>query len=156
MKEFSDGYAILTLDPRLVFCKYICNVKVFELDLCLAPQQHNRPTMKKCADVLWSIRMDNIELSTSDIPSRTLGKVARAQKLSDIYMLFCVRIYIHATCQGGARIKELGEQISRNFDCGNEIENYKDYLKIHKILKNPSLRSWNWNLEWEQLTPLPH
>ncbi|CAI9769579.1 unnamed protein product [Fraxinus pennsylvanica] len=82
-KEFSDGDEILTLDPRLErsSANIFVMVKVFELALqCLAPQQHNWPTMKKCADVLWSIRMDYIELSTSEVPSSS-RKVARSQNI---------------------------------------------------------------------------
>ncbi|KAL2478739.1 Calmodulin-binding receptor-like cytoplasmic kinase 2 [Forsythia ovata] len=72
MKKFSDGDAILTLDPRLQRSPVNNFVmeKILELALqCLAPHRRNRPTMKKCAEILWSIRKDYKEFSTSGIPS---------------------------------------------------------------------------------------
>ncbi|CAI9769645.1 unnamed protein product [Fraxinus pennsylvanica] len=72
MKKFSDGDAILTLDPRLRRSPAINFMmeKILEIAFqCLAPHRRNRPTMKKCAKILWSIRKDYKEFSTSDIPS---------------------------------------------------------------------------------------
>ncbi|XP_059634199.1 calmodulin-binding receptor-like cytoplasmic kinase 2 isoform X2 [Cornus florida] len=72
MKKFSDGDAVLILDPRLE--KNPANnfglEKILELALqCLAPHRQNRPTMRRCAEVLWSIRKDYKEVSASDIHS---------------------------------------------------------------------------------------
>ncbi|KAL2461538.1 Calmodulin-binding receptor-like cytoplasmic kinase 2 [Abeliophyllum distichum] len=72
IKKFSDGDAILTLDPRVQRspANNFVMEKILELALqCLAPHRRNRPTMKKCAEILWSIRKDYREFSTSDIPS---------------------------------------------------------------------------------------
>ncbi|KAH6817938.1 calmodulin-binding receptor-like cytoplasmic kinase 2 [Perilla frutescens var. hirtella] len=69
MKKFLNGDAITTLDPRLVRspANNFAMEKIFELSLqCLAPHRKNRPTMRKCAEILWSIRKDYNELSTSD------------------------------------------------------------------------------------------
>ncbi|XP_022857467.1 calmodulin-binding receptor-like cytoplasmic kinase 2 [Olea europaea var. sylvestris] len=69
MKKFYDGDAILTLDPRLQRSpanNFIVE-KILEVALqCLAPHQRNRPTMKKCAEILWSIRKDFKEFPASD------------------------------------------------------------------------------------------
>ncbi|KAG8391855.1 hypothetical protein BUALT_Bualt01G0230400 [Buddleja alternifolia] len=70
MKKFTNGDAILTLDPRLMRspANNLAMEKIFELSFqCLAPHRHNRPTMRKCVEILWSIRKDYKELSTSDV-----------------------------------------------------------------------------------------
>ncbi|CAI9101885.1 OLC1v1000032C1 [Oldenlandia corymbosa var. corymbosa] len=72
MKKFMEGDAILTLDPRLERCgaKNLAIEKMYELALvCLAPTRRNRPSMRKCAEVLWSIRKDYREQLGSDISS---------------------------------------------------------------------------------------
>ncbi|XP_059301616.1 calmodulin-binding receptor-like cytoplasmic kinase 2 isoform X1 [Lycium ferocissimum] len=66
MKKFTNGDAILTLDPRLErsAANSLAMEKIYELALqCLAPHRHNRPTMRKCAEILWSIRKDYRELA---------------------------------------------------------------------------------------------
>lgn len=66
MKKFTSGDAILTLDPRLErsAANSLVMEKIYELALqCLAPHRHNRPTMRKCAEILWSIRKDYRELA---------------------------------------------------------------------------------------------
>ncbi|MCD9643111.1 Calmodulin-binding receptor-like cytoplasmic kinase 2 [Datura stramonium] len=66
MKKFTSGDAILTLDPRLErsAANSLAMEKIYELALqCLAPHRHNRPTMRKCAEILWSIRKDYRELA---------------------------------------------------------------------------------------------
>ncbi|XP_022865706.1 calmodulin-binding receptor-like cytoplasmic kinase 2 isoform X1 [Olea europaea var. sylvestris] len=83
MKKFSDGDAILTLDPRLRRspANNFAMEKILELALqCLAPHRHNRPTMKMCAEILWNIRKDYKEFSTSDTPSLS----SNAQRSSSI------------------------------------------------------------------------
>ncbi|XP_030964575.1 calmodulin-binding receptor-like cytoplasmic kinase 2 [Quercus lobata] len=72
MKKFIDGEAITTLDPRLE-CDAADNLaieKILELALqCLAPRRQNRPCMRRCAEILWSIRRDYREVSASGIRS---------------------------------------------------------------------------------------
>ncbi|XP_055808460.1 calmodulin-binding receptor-like cytoplasmic kinase 2 isoform X1 [Solanum dulcamara] len=66
MKKFTSGDAILTLDPRLErsAANSLAMEKIYELALqCLAPHRHGRPTMRKCAEILWSIRKDYRELA---------------------------------------------------------------------------------------------
>ncbi|XP_011092707.1 calmodulin-binding receptor-like cytoplasmic kinase 2 isoform X1 [Sesamum indicum] len=71
VKKFTNGDAILVLDPRLARspANNFALEKILELSLqCLAPHRQNRPAMKKCAEILWSIRKDYKELlSTSDV-----------------------------------------------------------------------------------------
>lgn len=72
MKKFTDGDAIFTLDPRLErnAANNLALEKILELALqCLAPQKQNRPSMRRCAEILWSIRKDHRELSASDTRS---------------------------------------------------------------------------------------
>ncbi|KAK4723766.1 hypothetical protein R3W88_026545 [Solanum pinnatisectum] len=66
MKKFTSGDAILTLDPRLErsAANSLAMEKIYELALqCLAPHRQNRPTMRKCAEILWSIRKNYRELA---------------------------------------------------------------------------------------------
>lgn len=70
MKKFADGDAISTMDPKLeqTDANNFALEKVLELALqCLAPRKQNRPSMRRCAEILWSIRKDYRELSASDI-----------------------------------------------------------------------------------------
>ncbi|KAG5565851.1 hypothetical protein RHGRI_001682 [Rhododendron griersonianum] len=72
IKNFTDGDAILVLDPRLDRSRAnnLALEKTLELALrCLAPYKQNRPTMRRCAEILWSIRKDYRELSASDTQS---------------------------------------------------------------------------------------
>uniref|UniRef100_A0A7N0V9X2 non-specific serine/threonine protein kinase n=1 Tax=Kalanchoe fedtschenkoi TaxID=63787 RepID=A0A7N0V9X2_KALFE len=72
IKKFTDGTAISTLDPRLEPSAANSQAveKILELALqCLASHRHNRPTMKRCVEILWSIRKDYKEISGSDTPS---------------------------------------------------------------------------------------
>lgn len=69
MRKFTNGDAIVTLDPRLVRspANNFALEKIYELSLqCLAPHRKSRPRMRKCAEILWSIRKDYKEFSTSD------------------------------------------------------------------------------------------
>ncbi|KAJ0110892.1 hypothetical protein Patl1_00478 [Pistacia atlantica] len=70
MNKFTDGDPISTLDPKLeqTDANNLALEKVLELALqCLAPRRQNRPSMRRCAEILWSIRKDYRELSASDI-----------------------------------------------------------------------------------------
>ncbi|MCL7042158.1 hypothetical protein MKW94_017547, partial [Papaver nudicaule] len=69
MKKFNEGDAILTMDPRLhrSAATSLAIEKIFELAYqCLAPTRQNRPSMKRCAEILWGIRKDLKELSAFD------------------------------------------------------------------------------------------
>ncbi|KAG9134093.1 hypothetical protein Leryth_004786 [Lithospermum erythrorhizon] len=71
MKKFSQGDAMLAMDPRVErsAANYLALEKIFELaSQCLAPHRHIRPSMKKCAEVLWGIRKDYSEGATTENP----------------------------------------------------------------------------------------
>jgi len=73
MKRFMEEDANSVLDPRLdqTAANTLALHKILELALqCLAPRRQNRPTMKRCAEILWSIRKDFREqLSASNFRS---------------------------------------------------------------------------------------
>ncbi|KAL7002469.1 Calmodulin-binding receptor-like cytoplasmic kinase 2 [Sarracenia purpurea var. burkii] len=72
IKKFNEGDAIMILDPVLDRspANNLALEKTLELALqCLAPTRHNRPTMRRCAEILWSIRKDHRELSALDTRS---------------------------------------------------------------------------------------
>lgn len=72
MKKFSEGDAILVLDPRLERspANNFALEKILELALqCLAPHRKNRPRMRRCAEILWNIRKDYREMLGFDTPS---------------------------------------------------------------------------------------
>lgn len=72
MKKFVEGDAISVLDPKLdhTAANNLALEKILELALqCLAPRRQSRPSMKRCAEILWTIRKDYRELSTSDFCS---------------------------------------------------------------------------------------
>lgn len=55
------GEAILVMDPRLrrSAASTMAMEKILKLaHECLAPLRQSRPSMKKCAEVLWGIRKD--------------------------------------------------------------------------------------------------
>lgn len=65
VKKFMEGDAMSVLDPRLE--RNAANnwalEKILQLALqCLAPQRNGRPIMKRCAEILWSIRKEYREL----------------------------------------------------------------------------------------------
>ncbi|XP_062216787.1 calmodulin-binding receptor-like cytoplasmic kinase 2 [Phragmites australis] len=65
MEKFVEGNAIQTLDSNLEATDAInlAVEKMYELALqCLAPTKRNRPSMRRCAEILWSIRKDYREL----------------------------------------------------------------------------------------------
>jgi phosphate uptake regulator len=66
MEKFAKGDAILTLDPTLeaTDATNLAVEKMYELALqCLARKKKNRPSMRRCAEILWTIRKDYRELS---------------------------------------------------------------------------------------------
>lgn len=72
MKKFIEGDAISVLDRRLdkTAANNLALEKILELALqCLAPRRQSRPSMKRCAEILWAIRKDYRELSASDFRS---------------------------------------------------------------------------------------
>ncbi|KAL5572904.1 hypothetical protein UlMin_022501 [Ulmus minor] len=72
MKRFADGDAISTLDPKLEQSSEnnLGIEKLLELALqCLAPRRQNRPSMRRCAEILWSIRKDYRDVSGADFRS---------------------------------------------------------------------------------------
>uniref|UniRef100_A0A6M2F5Q1 non-specific serine/threonine protein kinase n=1 Tax=Populus davidiana TaxID=266767 RepID=A0A6M2F5Q1_9ROSI len=82
VKKFAEGNAILILDPKLK-CTAANNLaleKILELALqCLAPHRQSRPSMRKCAEILWSIRKDYKEQSASDfrsLSSKSQGSIS--------------------------------------------------------------------------------
>ncbi|XP_050146755.1 calmodulin-binding receptor-like cytoplasmic kinase 2 isoform X2 [Malus sylvestris] len=72
MKKFTNGDALSILDPRLerTAASNLAIEKILELALqCLAPRRQNRPSMRRCAEILWSIRKDYKEVLASDFCS---------------------------------------------------------------------------------------
>ncbi|KAL5210782.1 hypothetical protein ABZP36_006405 [Zizania latifolia] len=73
MEKFVEGNAIQTLDPNLEATDAInlAVEKMYELALpCLATTKRNRPSMRRCAEILWSIRKDYREL---DLPTSSMN-----------------------------------------------------------------------------------
>lgn len=72
MKKFTDGDALSILDPMLEksAANNLAIEKILELSLqCLAQRRQHRPSMKRCAEILWSIRKDYKEMSAPDLHS---------------------------------------------------------------------------------------
>ncbi|WRX11245.1 Protein kinase domain - like 10 [Theobroma cacao] len=72
IKNFTDGDAISALDPKLELTAgtNLALEKILELALqCLAPRRQSRPSMRRCGEILWSIRKDYREQSAFDIRS---------------------------------------------------------------------------------------
>lgn len=66
MKKFTDGDALSILDPRLEQTaeNNLAIEKILELALqCLAPRRQSRPSMRRCAEILWNIRKDYREVA---------------------------------------------------------------------------------------------
>ncbi|KAJ6679712.1 RECEPTOR-LIKE PROTEIN 55 [Salix purpurea] len=86
VKKFAEGNAISILDPKLE-CTAANNLaleKILELALqCLAPHRQNRPSMRKCAEILWSIRKDYKEQSASDFRSLSSKSQGRISVISE-------------------------------------------------------------------------
>uniref|UniRef100_A0A1D1XPD2 non-specific serine/threonine protein kinase n=1 Tax=Anthurium amnicola TaxID=1678845 RepID=A0A1D1XPD2_9ARAE len=69
MTKFTEGNALKALDPNLTPTPStnFAMEKVLELALqCLAPTRHSRPAMKRCAEILWSIRKDYREIFATE------------------------------------------------------------------------------------------
>ncbi|XVF46672.1 hypothetical protein PTKIN_Ptkin03bG0046700 [Pterospermum kingtungense] len=72
MKRLKQGEFIIAMDPRLKRSPASNMVveKVLKLAYqCLAPVRQSRPSMKKCAEVLWGIRKDFKEKASSSASS---------------------------------------------------------------------------------------
>ncbi|XWS76997.1 hypothetical protein CRYUN_Cryun01aG0226200 [Craigia yunnanensis] len=72
IKQFTDGDAISALDHRLELNAgtKLALEKILELALqCLAPHRQSRPGMRRCGEILWSIRKDYRELLALDFRS---------------------------------------------------------------------------------------
>lgn len=69
IKKFTDGDAISILDPTLEHtdANNLAVERILELALqCLAPRRQSRPSMRRCAEILWSIRKDYREVIASE------------------------------------------------------------------------------------------
>ncbi|XP_042475589.1 calmodulin-binding receptor-like cytoplasmic kinase 2 [Macadamia integrifolia] len=69
IKKFADGEAITTMDSTIErsAATNLALEKILELALqCLAPTRQSRPSMRRCAEILWSIRKDYRELTAPD------------------------------------------------------------------------------------------
>nr|CAD1836005.1 unnamed protein product [Ananas comosus var. bracteatus] len=69
MRKFTEGKAIETLDPNISPSpeNYLAVEKIYELTLrCLAPTRNSRPSMRRSAEILWSIRRDYREMFPLD------------------------------------------------------------------------------------------
>ncbi|KAG9441376.1 hypothetical protein H6P81_017230 [Aristolochia fimbriata] len=76
IKNFTEGNAILVLDPKLPRnpATNLALEKILELALqCLAPTRQSRPVMRRCAEILWCIRKDYRELLATDVQSLSSG-----------------------------------------------------------------------------------
>lgn len=72
MQSLKAGEAILVMDPRLRRspASNMAVEKVLKLaHECLAPTRQPRPSMKKCAEILWGIRKDFREKAFSTTSS---------------------------------------------------------------------------------------
>ncbi|XP_020261418.1 calmodulin-binding receptor-like cytoplasmic kinase 2 [Asparagus officinalis] len=70
MKKFMDGNAAEVLDPNLPQspATNLAVEKILELALqCLSPTRQKRPSMRRCAEILWGIRKDYRELLSSNM-----------------------------------------------------------------------------------------
>ncbi|ONK63763.1 uncharacterized protein A4U43_C07F18680 [Asparagus officinalis] len=69
MKKFMDGNAVEALDKNILRnpATNLVLERFLELALqCLAPTKQGRPSMRRCAEILWSIRKDYRDPSSSD------------------------------------------------------------------------------------------
>ncbi|CAL9752148.1 unnamed protein product [Musa acuminata subsp. burmannicoides] len=73
MKRFTEGNGMQTLDPNLKpsLATNFAVEKILELALlCLAPTKTSRPSMRRCAEILWTVRKDYREFLSSHPLSR--------------------------------------------------------------------------------------
>lgn len=95
LKKFIEGDAILILDPRLErsAATNLAVEKILELSLsCVASNRHNRPTMRKCAEILWTIRKDHREHAVSyphSLPSNVSAGADWVEIQDFFFSLFC-------------------------------------------------------------------
>ncbi|XP_023522269.1 calmodulin-binding receptor-like cytoplasmic kinase 2 [Cucurbita pepo subsp. pepo] len=85
MKKFHEGKANEILDPNLeqTAANHLAVEKILELTLqCLAPRRQSRPSMRRCAEILWSIRKDHRDLSAPDFRSFSTSS-RRSASVSD-------------------------------------------------------------------------
>lgn len=85
MKKFVDGEAISTLDPKLAHdaANNLAVDKILELALqCLAPRRQNRPSTRRCAEILWRIRKEYREALASHVSS--LSSYSMSTSIKDI------------------------------------------------------------------------
>ncbi|KAF9687839.1 hypothetical protein SADUNF_Sadunf02G0134900 [Salix dunnii] len=83
IKKFAEGNAIVILDPKLErsAANNLALEKILELaSQCLAPGRQSRPSMRKCAEILWSIRKDYKEQSAADLLMQDKGGEIKASK----------------------------------------------------------------------------
>lgn len=72
MQKLKAGDAVLTMDwqIRRSPASVTATEKILKLARqCLAPSRHSRPSMRKCAEVLWGIRKEFREIAASPLPS---------------------------------------------------------------------------------------
>ncbi|KAJ3682527.1 hypothetical protein LUZ60_015100 [Juncus effusus] len=68
MEEYGKGNAVQTLDPKLKMNLAInlALEQIYELaSQCLKLNRQNRPSMKTCAEILWSVRKSYLDLLSS-------------------------------------------------------------------------------------------
>lgn len=61
MKKFTEGESIEVLDPALPRneATIVALERVLELSFtCLGPERNDRPSMRRCAEILWNVRKD--------------------------------------------------------------------------------------------------
>ena len=76
MQKLKEGEAVMAMDPRLRRSPTSIPVveKVLKLARhCLLPSRPTRPSMKKCAEVLWTIRKDFSVKTHSGAAASTLS-----------------------------------------------------------------------------------
>lgn len=76
MQKLKEGDVALAMDPKLRKSPAANSAaeKVLKLAAeCLAPSKQSRPSMKRCAEVLWGIRRDYREIEFSSSSSRRRG-----------------------------------------------------------------------------------
>ncbi|GAB2252043.1 hypothetical protein Droror1_Dr00004890 [Drosera rotundifolia] len=72
MKKYMSGDAISAMDPKLESnaANKLALEKILELAFeCIAPQRQSRPSMRRCAEILWGIRKEYKELLASELQS---------------------------------------------------------------------------------------
>uniref|UniRef100_A0A2P2J319 non-specific serine/threonine protein kinase n=2 Tax=Rhizophora mucronata TaxID=61149 RepID=A0A2P2J319_RHIMU len=72
VSKFIAGDAISALDPKLdqTAANHLALEKILELAVkCLAPRRQSRPSMRKCAEILWGIRKDYKDIAALDFRS---------------------------------------------------------------------------------------